>query len=145
MELPEFLRARLDEDQERAERGQWTAQFLSQGGAKDPGSRQAFAKAIEREGGRSPAWVLADVAAKRRIVDEHQRRPDYTPQAIARYAAEHPEIAERASCERCHVLYDDAEIDENPCGAVDWPCLTLRLLAAPHAGHPDFDQAWKVD
>lgn len=69
-DLVAFIEARLSEDQERVERGQWMAQFLSQGGRKDPGSRGAYAKAIEREGGYSPARVLREVAAKRRIVKE---------------------------------------------------------------------------
>lgn len=25
----------------------------------------------------------------------------------------------------------------------DWPCLTVRLLAAPFAAHPDYQEAWK--
>lgn len=38
---------------------------------------------------------------------------------------------------------------DNSCGCMgggiyDYPCETLRLLALPHAGHPDYDPAWSL-
>lgn len=68
-DLVTWLRAQLDEEAERAKRGQWIAQFVSQSGRRDIGSTRAHSKAIEREGGFSPSRVLAEVEAKRRILD----------------------------------------------------------------------------
>lgn len=72
----------------------------------------------------SPTRVLAECAKNRRILSEHMpERPDlqeYEPQA----------------CRICY--YDDAATELHP-------CPTLRALALPYAGHPDFDPAWRLD
>jgi len=68
----------------------------------------------------SPARVLAECAAKRRIVELHRGQK---------------------------ALWDD---DENPlevvecpeCGVL-FPCPTLRLLALPYADHPDYREEWR--
>jgi hypothetical protein len=61
-----------------------------------------------------PARVLAEVDAKRRLLVLH-------PYAGLLSAPE--------SCESCAVT--------------PGPCPTLRLLALPHAGHPDFRDEWR--
>lgn len=70
-----------------------------------------------------PARVLAEVEAKRRIVEHHlPERPDlqkYEPQA----------------CAVC--VYDNA-------GTELFPCPTLRLLAQPYAEREDFRQEWRA-
>ena len=64
-----------------------------------------------------PARVLAECKAKRRIVDEH-------------YSSD-PHDTGDAAHDQC-VLCGEA-----------FPCLTLRLLALPHADHSDYGEAWR--
>jgi hypothetical protein len=118
--LRAFIEARLAEEQERAERGQWTAQFLSQGGRKDPGSRNAYARAIEREGGYSPARVLREVAAKRAI------------------------LAARLDAEQEFDRIDDYE-HQTAC-AITMGTLddVLPLLASVWSDHPDYLTSWSM-
>lgn len=61
-----------------------------------------------------PAYVLADIAAKRQIFALH--------------------VEDKGYC-----VEDEMYSQRDP-----WPCKTVRLLAAPFAGHPDFDPAWVV-
>jgi len=64
-----------------------------------------------------PAYVLADIAAKRQILAAHQRE----------------------------VLTSDGSMpDECYHCCEPWVCPTVRLLAAPFAQYPDFDPAWKL-
>lgn len=63
-----------------------------------------------------PARVLAECAAKRAIVAIH------------------------GSTESGYGPGYECSADMN-----DYPCLTLRLLAAPFADRPGFDSAWKVE
>jgi hypothetical protein len=93
MTLTEFLTARLDEDEADA-RG-------------DDGSPTPI-------GMWDPDRVLAEVAAKRAIVEIHYNG-----------APEH-------YTERC-----------SPCDTVNEPCRTLLALATPYADHPDYREEWK--
>lgn len=47
-------------------------------------------------------------------------------------------------CWLCHtgasIAWGDIEVEYEP-----WPCRTVRLLAASHADHPDFDPGWRID
>lgn len=70
-----------------------------------------------------PARVLADVAAKRAIVDEHE--------------AQYPDTS-YAYCRVCHVY--DLVHDAMPA-----PCRTLRLLATAYAGQPGWRAEWRPD
>jgi hypothetical protein len=60
-------------------------------------------------------YVMADVAAKRRIIDEH---------SVPWTATDAGTI-----CSVC---------------CRGWPCKTLRLLALPYAGEPGYQEAWKL-
>lgn len=62
-----------------------------------------------------PAYVLADIAAKRQILVLHHE--------------------DQGFC-----IEDEYFPTRDP-----WPCVTVRLLAAPFADHPDFDPAWRVE
>lgn len=68
-----------------------------------------------------PARVLADVAAKRAILDLH--------------AAGH----------ECSVYDHRGEINRCAWVLPDEVCSTVQLLALPFAEHPDFDPAWTVE
>jgi len=76
---------------------------------------------VEREVGAfmvrfHPARILADVAAKRRTLDEH-----------------------RPIDGRCHVC---AAHHEGEWRRIVAPCFTVRDLAAPYQDHPDYDTEW---
>jgi hypothetical protein len=65
----------------------------------------------------SPARVLAEIDAKRRIIDEH------------------PALANGA-CDRC----SDGMWSS---GHQVHPCMTMRLLAQPYAHRPGFREEWR--
>ena len=131
-DLVEFLRARLDEDEKAARRliaaadresyGCGTAQLRLAPGADTwlltHGSNLLI----------TPARVLAEVAAKRRIIDLHWPAPWHP-----RVNSDIPQGT--AVC--------------STCGDMEWyaetaPCDTIKALAQPYADHPDFDPAWKL-
>lgn len=88
-----------------------------------------------------PKHRLADIALKRAILAEHARVPAYKPETIALYP-DHPEMAEMATCRRCHELDEDAEIDEDRCADLEWPCDTARLLGTEFSDHTDYKAEW---
>ena len=49
--------------------------------------------------------------------------------------------AKRAIVELHHAAGRSGLCDE--CHSKVWPCPTLRLLALPHAGHPDYREEWR--
>jgi hypothetical protein len=146
--LVEFLRARLDEDEQvaRAARSQeW--QHDGRNGLHDLGP--AYCTVIRVSSGFShvqadhvcgsvlfadaqhivrhdPARVLADVEAKRRIVDEYE-------------ATQNPLVAERAS--------DGAQFVVDPGERWRWHGrgleTALRLLALPYADHDGYRDEWR--
>jgi hypothetical protein len=106
-ELVEWQRAQLDEDERvaRAAERYWH------------GVRIESATAAEEDHARrhDPARVLAEVDAKRRILDEHPRCPC------------------SAKCTACATCGD---------GSI-WPCQTIRLLALPYADRPEYRNGWR--
>lgn len=127
-DLVEFLLARLDEDER-------VAGFANPEGA-------ARTEAVNRSpacysgdvlivGRISAARVLAEVAAKRRIVDaylaERVRRDAF--QAVGARAVEDDAQAtrRRSSAARCRGLE-----------------IAVEFLALPHAEHPDFRKEWNL-
>jgi Family of unknown function (DUF6221) len=76
-----------------------------------------------------PVYVLADIAAKRRILDLHALQNDERGRAQCAYCAR--------LCHSNSGLW---------CGEPDapYPCETVRILVAPFATHPDYDPAWSV-
>lgn len=76
-----------------------------------------------------PARVLAEVAAKRRLLDEHA---DYGEGLGQTPDGDYGMIP--AACTTCGTPSEYA---------VAWPCPTLRTLALSYAGHPDYRQEWR--
>lgn len=153
-DLVEFLRERLDEDEEAAmaasSRVPWKMRdhesdywmITGTDGAVvvyDEGvPSEAEAHHIARH---DPSRVLADVAAKRAILAEH--RP-------ARFTDTTLGLVNVEVCSRCHGRLDYPD-DWNDEQAEGWryplvqnafPCGTLRALALPFRDHPDFNPAW---
>lgn len=91
--LAEFLEARFDAEEEA-----W---------------RGGLGLATRPDFSRLAAHVLADLAAKRRIVELHS--PDY------------PELSD-PECWTCHG---------------QWPCPTLLALAQPYADAPGWREEWR--
>jgi hypothetical protein len=113
-ELVLFLRARLDEDEQAARAttgGKWYSADVLEVNLAAP---RPDAEHIARH---DPARVLAEVNAKRRILDE------IVPKVESYWGAVNSEWG----CE-----YDDPDGDD-----------VLRLLALPYADHPDYDPAWR--
>lgn len=78
---------------------------------------------------------LAEVEAKRRILDEHQPvTVTYWPTPM------------------CGICADpDAVAVDDPMGSGEpwtpnqtWPCRTIRLLAQPYAGQPGWREEWRA-
>lgn len=113
--LVAFLRARLDEDERDAQR---VASAYA-----DEESFWAPAVVINAGALVIPARVLAEVVAKRWIVEEHFNIND-------------------GDCSTCVVGQWGYPTNG---GAVPqhFPCLTLRLLASVYADHPDYQEDWK--
>jgi hypothetical protein len=125
-ELVTFLRARIDED-ERAGRalGDVQAKLHDLRRSIDPNVRNG-AEYVFAEGRLDPARTLADVAAKRAILD-----------AVFHYEATID--GEWGDCCSAETIADGrcecTPVDEIP---------ALLALVQPYAGHPEFDPAWSV-
>jgi hypothetical protein len=133
--LVEFLLARLAED-EAVARGALDAPTSY--GVEDSATEE-FVRLAVNEGARGevathitrhdPARVLAEVAAKRRIVALHSPGRVWTG---SKY--------EDGKCLSCLVSQSDLYGSEYE----TVPCPTLRLLALHYAGyHPDYQEEWK--
>lgn len=75
----------------------------------------------------NPAYVLADIAAKRRIIEFYIREDDIS--------GGHP------YCAWCQPWDNDGNQSSYQPG--DWPCDHLKLLALPFADHPDYREEWR--
>jgi hypothetical protein len=111
IDLSDFLLARIAEDANYAEHAKWAMQGEWFTMADD--------KVDEFVRHMAPARVLAEVEAKRRIVEAHVAGP----------TGWHEDDGEPVRyCHHCHR---------------ESPCLTLRALAALYADHPDYCEAWR--
>jgi hypothetical protein len=111
-DLVAFLKARLGEDENTAKIAQNTPGEQSLAWCLSSDLQTPVVKS-------SPVRALAEVEAKRRIIEEH---------AENRYG----------DCRICG--------GSDSCGCMsgsDHPCDTLRLLALPYAWHPEYRQEWK--
>lgn len=98
--LAEFLTARLDAEYQAWSGGTWLA------------TRADFSKLA--------AHMLADIVAKRRIVELHSNGHE---------CSQYDHHGEIDACTYSHDFED---------------CSTLRLLALPFADHPDYQQGWAL-
>lgn len=119
-DLVEFLRARLDEDARIAQaarvEGDLTINFEPAGGEQEhPGEGNLLAHIASWDPGR----VLAEVEAKRGIIDLHK-----SDHECSSYNPIHKEV------DNCYWVIEGES------------CSTVRLLALPYADHPDYDPAW---
>lgn len=113
MSITEFLLARIAEDEAVAVAAEPHEEWISVGKIEDGGMDTADGEHVARW---SPARVMAECKAKRRIVDEHGDDGGF--------------------CATCHDYYEHDGIRH--------PCPTLLALAQPYADHPDYDPAWSL-
>jgi len=140
-DLVQFLRARLDEDAAIAKRveSRWrqigeTGVIVASDGTHAEecanGNWTGIADHIARH---DPARVLAEVDAKRRMVDVHGPRKLY-PDADS--------LLQRTLivCRSC----GPSQFPKRPASHHMYPCPTLRLLALPYVdNHPDYRDTWR--
>jgi hypothetical protein len=134
VDIADFLRARLDEDEALAASGEtWSAFDEATQGTRrvdvDHSIERVVACTRSWRGlhiaRHDPARVLAEVEAKRRLIDEHKpSRPEYMPRR-------------ERGCQTCTTAQEwDTKANEAN-------CLTLRLLALPYADHPAYREEWR--
>ena len=111
-DLVEFLGARLDEDDEVARATRKNEQRV-------PGTDRWFASHSNAITSMAPHRAVAEVKAKRRLLDLHE--PAET------------EYIDGDVCMACTAVGDGPH----------YPCLTLRLLALPYTDHPDYREEWR--
>lgn len=111
-DLVAFLNARLDD----VELADWHARDCQTHRQMPANSPLGLGGAPMSCTCRVPAFVLADVAAKRQIIEEH-----YNDHGL------------------CNVCADEPHYDAT---WRPYPCKTLRLLALPSADHPDYRKEW---
>lgn len=147
--IVEFINARLDEAEDGILNGwdsdgrarvasMWTGSGLGYTTvASDHGDGHWIADGREVSDARrvkvlfDPAYVLADIAAKRRILVWHGEPYDEPGFGLA--------------CDACgHGTPDWGPGDRASFHPTLWPCPTLRALAAPFSSHPDYDQSWQL-
>lgn len=133
-ELEAFLKERVDEDEQVAQDAHYEGQrWLSEEEdvCRWPDDELVHVADRKRDARHialwDPARVLAEVQAKRRIIDLHKPRgveggPPY-----------------RWTCTLC----DHAPVPWD--SYLEWPCPTLRLLALPYAGHGSYRAEWAPD
>lgn len=117
--------------------GEWKSGLDAGWGAQNACRVEGSGITIYDEGGHSeaqaafiaahdPAWRLADVALKRQILADHVM-DDFG-------ASSYPEPDDPPPiCTRCKDYPD----------SVEWPCRTVRLLAAEFAGRDGYLEDWK--
>jgi hypothetical protein len=129
-DLVDFLRARLKEREEalRALAEKTVADSYSALEMSLHAEISALARAQPQPqsmpAAEHAAWqhMLADVDAKRQIIETH----------TGTHECPFDPSLKQASVTVIDVLWN-AEV----------PCLTLRLLALPHAGHPSYREEWR--
>lgn len=122
-DLIAFLRARLDEDQ--AAIRTWAAACWHLEACEDTGG---YLERFDEE------RMLAEVGAKRKLLDEHQ------PVAVTYWHV--------PMCATC--IDPAADPIDDPLGSggpwtpnAEYPCRTVRLLAAPYADHDGYREEWR--
>ena len=140
--LTDFLLARIAEDEAAAREAQeWTyqqeAEWWAEGewwlegvcmstiGSGHTGSHivgySYSDQTAEHIARHDPARVLAECEAKRRIAEEHVNEGA---------------LDGLSYCGTCE--------DRRKHDAANWPCVTIRALAAVYADHPDYREEWRL-
>lgn len=125
MTLTEFLLARITEDEavaREAREHEYSFRVRDASPFRWKPEEAGYARLIA-----TPARVLAECDAKRRIVAAH-RCVD-----ISDWVKDPPP----SRCGQCRNLAMDRHLLSL------WPCPTIRALGLPYADHPDYRQEWR--
>ena len=127
-EMMAWLREQLDAE-ERAARviagpgDRWQADYVDPYGYMDQSVREHILR-------HNPTRVLAEVAAKRAILDLHSPTSD------------------RMGLDETTWTYGDIDPACSTCGASDyarpWPCETIKALTRSFAGQPGWREGWQA-
>jgi hypothetical protein len=126
-DLIAWLKAQLDEDERLARTADdevvdWVGSDTDEHG--EPAAGQHIRRHL-------PTRVLADVAAKRAVLDEHAVLDNGTGKLDSRY------------CRRCFAIEGyNADVLDSGEGLPVW-CLTVRLLAQAYADRPGYREEWR--
>ncbi|MFD8882376.1 DUF6221 family protein [Streptomyces erythrochromogenes] len=157
MDLVQFIRDRLNNDEQVARAAMWDEQSDTWT-ARPPQARyeqyivadycddgvvvvtpeNADADGVGQHIARhDPARVLAEVDAKRRTLDLHGIVHRNIGWRDADGEAEYAELPVCGHCVPKHTHYLTRE------GVAEGPCTTVRLLGLPHADHLDYRDDWR--
>lgn len=131
-DLAGWFAAQLDADEQTARAAQEAADGLAGSGELWVATGADYAVGVDYD----PAFVLADITAKRRILAEHATQDVPVLEFRGELIMSGPE------CRVC-ADWDAADMDGPPNAPA--PCQTLRLLAAPYASRPGYDPTWAPD
>jgi hypothetical protein len=124
MTIVEFLTARLDEDEAVALAAKGHPLFDGTGIITGRNESVVIGSHLATHIARhAPDHVLADIAAKRAILDLHQ------PFSL--------DTDPVTGCKTCSYRNQWDELQ------IQWPCPTVRLLASVYAEHPSYRREWK--
>lgn len=84
------------------------------------------------------AYILADIAAKRRVVQRHQPVEQWTGRGQYRRLY-------RIECSTCLEDSPPSSPNDPGCyhGALEWPCPEIRDAASPFTDRPGYRPEWK--
>ncbi len=154
MELVEFLRARLADEEQAAlaanvkqDDPEWwvspvRASFGVHFTVRSKRDNRPVARVQRLDGDDDEPVAILDGAA----VAEHIARHD--PARVLREVEANRRILNRHQLGSWHSHVLDVDVVTcQACGTLDdeWPCPDLRLLALPYADHPDFRPEWKPE
>ena|SRR5690606_16992256 len=124
-DLVAWLRQQLDEDELVIERNSGRKGLTDDGVYPDYRTYDGedLAAADDYLDRFNPKRMLADLDAKRRVLDEH------APRSVTGFDVDGWEHTEDM-CAAC-------------VSADNWPCQTLRLLALPYAVRPGYREEWR--
>lgn len=166
MEIVEFLKARLDEDERDATAAteavadkhwhqslrmrevvtrtpQLSAEDIGVFGvvrSVDPWDEPGPDPVLEHVARHDPARVLADVAAKRAIVEWQISRPHRGQ--VTDYDGCDSRRDSGAEDSEGNTIWEATGLPCS-CGRDEAVVVVLGYLAAPYADHPDYDEAWR--
>lgn len=132
MTLTDFLLARIAEDEA-------VAKVVHSDPTRQRDPEAWFCGDQQSHVGLSPARVLAECEAKRRLVEMHEAN-DGGIHDRGRWDAD---AGAMVACRYWFCCICDYDRDYGYVGGPDEGCETLRTLALPYADHADYREAWR--
>lgn len=142
VDLAEFLLARIADDETRAR----SVQKMNVTTADGPVMPKVWYRGHDGlrfigDSGDVPIRLITD-AEYESMIERCSTPADPDPRVLAECEARRRIVDLHASVDWVGRLVCACCGDVEGTGA-DWPCATLRLLAQPHAAHPDYRTEWR--